>query len=301
MTQGGPADASGFSQTKARLGLAAMSTESSRRQFATSLIAGSIAGWSVDVVLFPLDTMKTRLQAVGGFANAGGFRGIYKGLAAAAIGSAPGAAIFFGTYTLSNAEIQRMVPTAPDPLVHMASASLGELVACFVRVPTEIVKQRTQAGHYPTSAAAVRDILSTNGAHGLLRGYSTTIAREIPFALVQFPLYEHFKVRLRRALNRPPKAWEAALAGSAAGAIAATVTNPIDVAKTRIMLASDARVQTNAIAMIAKVAREEGVRQLFAGVLPRVCWISIGGFVFFGSFEAAQPVVMDLLFGGHAP
>lgn len=57
-----------------------------------------MAGTSVDVALFPIDTLKTRLQSPQGFIQAGGFRGIYNGLGAAAIGSAPGAALFFSTY-----------------------------------------------------------------------------------------------------------------------------------------------------------------------------------------------------------
>ena len=51
--------------------------------------AGGIAGTSVDVVLFPLDTVKTRLQSQQGFQAAGGFRGIYSGLLSATLGSAP--------------------------------------------------------------------------------------------------------------------------------------------------------------------------------------------------------------------
>jgi len=39
--------------------------------------------------LFPFDTLKTRLQSAEGFAKAGGFRGIYSGIASAASGSAP--------------------------------------------------------------------------------------------------------------------------------------------------------------------------------------------------------------------
>lgn len=45
----------------------------------TALGAGGVAGLSVDVALFPLDTLKTRLQSPNGFIGAGGFRGIYKG------------------------------------------------------------------------------------------------------------------------------------------------------------------------------------------------------------------------------
>ena len=69
--------------------------------FATALVAGGMAGTSVDVALFPIDTLKTRMQAPQGFVKAGGFRGIYNGLGAAAVGSAPGAALFFCSYEVS--------------------------------------------------------------------------------------------------------------------------------------------------------------------------------------------------------
>jgi len=54
------------------------------------LQSGSLAGFSVDVVLYPLDTIKTRLQSSGGFRHSGGFRGIYRGLGSVAVGSVPG-------------------------------------------------------------------------------------------------------------------------------------------------------------------------------------------------------------------
>lgn len=53
------------------------------------LKAGGLAGVSVDLILFPLDTIKTRLQSPQGFNKAGGFRGIYAGVPSAAIGSFP--------------------------------------------------------------------------------------------------------------------------------------------------------------------------------------------------------------------
>jgi solute carrier family 25 (mitochondrial S-adenosylmethionine transporter), member 26 len=45
---------------------------------------------TVDLCLYPLDTVKTRMQAPGGFFKSGGFKGIYRGIGAVAIGSVPG-------------------------------------------------------------------------------------------------------------------------------------------------------------------------------------------------------------------
>ncbi|KAG8460666.1 hypothetical protein KFE25_011441 [Diacronema lutheri] len=271
-----------------------MSTDLNRRQFASSLIAGSVAGTSTDCIFFPIDTLKTRLQAAEGFRKAGGFRHLEKGVVAVVAGSAPAAALFFGAYTLAKTELSGALPGAPDAAVHMAAAIVGEVVESVVRVPTELVKQRMQAGRHASSPAAVRDIVAASGVRGLFRGYASTLARDIPFALIQFPLYESLRQSYAERARRQPTAVEAALAGSAAGAVAAAITTPLDVAKTRIMLSQDH--STGVHVMIRRIWREEGPRRLFAGVAPRVLWISFGGFWFFGSFEMANQLLLREVF-----
>ncbi len=48
--------------------------------------SGATAGTSVDLILFPLDTVKTRLQSKIGFWKSGGFKGIYSGLPSILLG-----------------------------------------------------------------------------------------------------------------------------------------------------------------------------------------------------------------------
>jgi solute carrier family 25 S-adenosylmethionine transporter 26 len=130
--------------------------------------------------------------------KSGGFRGIYAGLGAAAVGSAPGAALFFSSYETAKSTIPTVSPTLPAPLVHMFAASFGEVMACLVRVPTEVVKQRYQAKLVDSSKSLTTNVvhlIKTEGVFGgLYRGFGITIMREIPFAWVQFPLYEWMKV-----------------------------------------------------------------------------------------------------------
>lgn len=45
---------------------------------------------------------------------------------------------------------------------------------------------------------------------------------------------------------------------------------------------------SNFITTMSRIAREEGYKNLFRGVLPRVTWISIGGAVFLGVYERAK-------------
>ncbi|KAJ4991325.1 mitochondrial carrier protein PET8 [Stagonosporopsis vannaccii] len=280
--------------------------------YVRSLLAGGLAGTTVDMSLFPLDTLKTRLQSSAGFAASGGFSGMYKGIGSAFWGSAPGAALFFITYdgvkrglaarntstarTATGEQYSSSSGHASGAGVHMAAASLAEVAACAVRVPTEVVKQRAQAGQHPGSLAALTHILRQRATHGTLhvwrelyRGWSITIIREIPFTMIQFPLWEALK-RWRQAQTGRAQVsgLEGGLLGSVAGAVAAGFTTPLDVLKTRMMLA---REKMPMFTMLSTILRENGPRAFFAGIGPRVGWISVGGAIFLGSYQWASNVL----------
>ncbi|KAJ2696522.1 S-adenosylmethionine transporter [Coemansia spiralis] len=264
------------------------------------LAAGALAGMAVDTALFPLDTIKTRLQAKAGFLASGGFRGIYSGLSSAILGSAPGAAAFFLMYEKTKAAFADQ-PARHQPLVHMLAASAGEVAACLVRVPTEVVKQRLQAGHHRSLGSAIRGTHAAEGLRGFYRGFLTQVVREIPFTCIQFPLYEGMKQWYAREQGRPIRTWEAAVCGSVAGGTAAALTTPLDVVKTRVMLSSSTVAAAGSaeiaysgvVPTLARIVREEGGRALFRGVVPRTVWISIGGFVFLGSYEKARSTLVS--------
>jgi len=86
---------------------------------------------------------------------------MYSGVASAALGSAPNAALFFVTYDTMNKFLKPYSRENTYPFVHMVSASLGEVVACIVRVPVEVVKQRAQASPQFSSAYMFRKTLSS--------------------------------------------------------------------------------------------------------------------------------------------
>jgi solute carrier family 25 S-adenosylmethionine transporter 26 len=140
-------------------------------------------------------------------------------------------------------------------------------VACLIRVPTEVIKTRSQTSSYGalanSSLATTKQVWKADGLKGFYRGFGITVMREviislvyfpgrhlpvdwikIPFTSLQFPMYEFFKHRLSLFLYHKPSSlrpYEASLCGSVAGGIAAAVTTPLDVLKTRIML--DLRVR----------------------------------------------------------
>jgi len=96
------------------------------------------------------------------------------------------------------------------------------------------------------------------------------------------------KRRLRDERGRDLVLWENATLGSMAGAVAAAITTPLDVVKTRLM------TQTNTAAAdryagvgdaLRRVYASEGPAALFSGIGPRMLWIGVGGAIFIGSYE----------------
>ncbi|KAJ5101742.1 S-adenosylmethionine mitochondrial carrier protein [Penicillium alfredii] len=327
-----------------------------------SLLSGAVAGLTVDCSLYPLDTIKTRLQKARDHSAPQAsrlslrqtVRGIYAGLPSVLFGSAPSAASFFIVYDGVKRSLlpppSSSGPTASDPpsrahviFTHSIASSLGEIAACAVRVPTEVIKQRAQAGLFGgSSLLALKDILSLRHAappptppasspsappgssaaasrpqatptpavkrgygqvlRELYRGAGITIAREIPFTVLQFTMWESMKeTYAQRYLHRPGSgsaataesqipASTSAMFGSVAGAIAAGLTTPLDVIKTRVMLARRGDGGAAAPVRVKEVVRgiaQEGFGAFWRGIGPRVAWIGIGGAVFLGSYQWA--------------
>lgn len=275
--------------------------------FLLSLVAGAVSGTSTDVFFFPIDTIKTRLQAKGGFFKNGGYHNIYKGIGTTVVASAPGASLFFLTYDslkrnirpiLQNyTDISRKNEQLTDTLTHMISSSMGEIVACTFRVPAEVVKQRTQVNIGRSSLETFISILQNENGEGLMknlyRGYFTTLMREIPFTCIQFPLYEFLKKKWNQhdiecGNNNILLPWKGAVCGSVAGGTAAALTTPLDFIKTRLMLN---KRSISVKALVKDIYREENILIFFSGIGPRTVWISAGGAVFLGTYETVKYIL----------
>lgn len=206
------------------------------------------------------------------------------------------AAVFFGTYEHTKRVASTHVSSEYAWAGHMTAASAGEITTAVVRMPFEIVKQQLQAGAHGSARDCVRHILVTQGPTGFWKGYFSLVLREVPFSLIQFPLYELAKSAAASHWGSADAVpgWALSLCGSAAGGAAAAITTPLDVAKTRLLLE---QTGDGVVTTMKKVHAEGGVKALWAGVVPRVTWISIGGAVFFGTYEQAKRFLVNR-FGG---
>jgi solute carrier family 25 S-adenosylmethionine transporter 26 len=197
-----------------------------------------------------------------------------------AVGSAPGAALFFTTYYAG-----KQIIKTESPWGDAFRASFAEMAACLIRVPTEIIKQRAQAGSAHSISMIARNIYKTNGISGFYRGYATTISREIPFSFIEFPLWEFMKRKLAAYMGRDKcQPFESAACGSIAGSFAAAATTPLDVVKTRVMLYEGVN-HPSILSTFTKIYQNEGIATFFSGIVPRTLWMGIGGYVFFFAYE----------------
>lgn len=217
--------------------------------------------------MYPLDTLKTRLQAPDYndvYKNANGttkrtlYRGLYQGIGSIILITIPSSGAFFTTYEALKFTLGEAVPPnstlyLPQPLLHSIASGGAELVSCAILTPAEVLKQnaqvyRSEAGKRGSTSWAVFKQFRNNPTR-LWRGYTALAARNLPFTALQFPVFEHLKTyfmerRKTKKGGQPvdgilERARITAMSAGLAGSGAAWITTPIDVVKTRIMLSAN--------------------------------------------------------------
>ena len=228
-------------------------------------------------------------------------------------------------------------PLIPQPLLHGAAAATAELVSCFILTPAEVLKQNAQMIKNPNegltskSSTLFRPSVTMQALRHfkhpsqLWRGYSALVARNLPFTAMQFPMFEHLKASI---MNRRKKqgiyrgsltetALITAVSAGSAGSLAAIITTPIDVVKTRIMLSAagdivedqakkeveEVRQQGQSIQNLAskkgitkkrsltvarEVMAENGIKGLFRGGTLRVLWTALGSGLYLSVYESGK-------------
>lgn len=267
------------------------------RGIVANLAAGATAGCAVEAALYPIDTVKTRLQmattggGVRALFKAGGGKALYAGLWGNLVGVAPSTAIFMAVYEpIKQAVHNRSSSDKRHILAPLVAGASSGLAASLIRVPTEVVKQRMQSGEFVSAVKAVQGIVGREGFKGLFAGYGSFLLRDLPFDAIEFVSYEQMKRAYGVTLGgkREINPAETAAMGAAAGAITGILTTPFDVLKTRLMTQGSSGTYKNVGDCAAKIWQQEGWKTFFKGWEPRVLWISIGGCVFFSALEASK-------------
>jgi solute carrier family 25 S-adenosylmethionine transporter 26 len=147
---------------------------------------------------------------------------------------------------------------------------------------------------------------------------------------MQFPMFEHLKETIKNYRRKRGTATGSlletaivtAVSAGSAGSVAAVITTPVDVVKTRIMLsaAGDSGeadtmkgaekahakgqlaaslanekgvVQKSGITVAREVVRESGVKGLFRGAALRGAWTALGSGLYLGVYESGRVFLGD--------
>uniref|UniRef100_A0A7S0X188 Mitochondrial carrier protein n=1 Tax=Chlamydomonas leiostraca TaxID=1034604 RepID=A0A7S0X188_9CHLO len=303
LTASGSQSGSGNAGAKVPLFMLASAAES-KKQVATdapawrvaagNLAAGAVAGCSVEAALYPIDTIKTRLQAmIGGggikaLLQSGGGKGLYAGVWGNLAGVAPASAIFISVYEPVKKAVEQSVSQDQQYLGAVLAGMAAGTASSLVRVPTEVIKQRLQTKEFAGAMGAISHIMSKEGVRGLYAGYGAFMLRDLPFDAIEFVVYEQLKKAWTAFNKRELHAHETSLIGAFAGGFTGVVTTPLDVLKTRMMVQGASGRYSHVFDAMVKIAREEGAAAFMKGWQPRLMWISLGGFVFFPVLEASK-------------
>lgn len=260
-----------------------------------NVAAGATAGCAVEAALYPIDTIKTRLQLMlkgGGWkalVKQGGAKNLYAGVWGNLAGVAPASAVFMGIYEPIKAAITDRVSDDKSFLGPLGAGSAAGVVASVIRVPTEVVKQRLQSGEFTRGAGnAVQTILKTEGVRGMFAGYGSFMLRDLPFDAIEFVAYEQLKKAWVKYNGSDIRPHESAVIGAIAGAVTGVATTPLDVIKTRLMTQGSKRTYSGVFDCARKIGEQEGYATFLQGWQPRVIWIGLGGCVFFTALEEAK-------------
>ncbi|CAN6330129.1 unnamed protein product [Urochloa humidicola] len=265
-----------------------------------SALAGGLASALSTSLLHPIDSMKTRVQAstlsfpelISKLPQIG-LRGLYRGSIPAILGQFSSHGLRTGIFEASKLVLINVAPTLPEIQVQSMASFCSTVLGTAVRIPCEVLKQRLQAGIFNNVGEAIVSTLQQDGPKGFFRGTGATLCREVPFYVAGMCLYAEAKKAAQHAAKRDLEAWEIVAVGALSGGLAAVVTTPFDVMKTRMMTAppgTPVSMQTIVLSILGK----EGPLGLFKGAIPRFFWIAPLGAMNFAGYELAkQAMVKD--------
>ena len=229
------------------------------------------------MMLYPLDALRTLAQTRDGRTLADvGAKALVRGCA-----TTSSFAILIGSiqFAIFGATREKYGP--------IVAAALGAAGSCVVSVPQEVIKQRLVTGVYKSFRDAVATIYRTEGVTGFYSAWRPTVARNIPFVVVTFTAMDFLKQSRLESKRHDhdhdhgdDKVLSLTVAenlaiGISSSLIAATLTHPADVIKTRMMTqaASKAIPYTSTLDCIQTIWKTEGIKSFYSGLLQRSAYM----------------------------
>ncbi|OQR67338.1 mitochondrial dicarboxylate carrier-like [Tropilaelaps mercedesae] len=251
---------------------------------------GGMAGSMAACFTHPLDLLKVILQTESKGVPPGtkmsirgttmkvidtsGFLGLYNGLSASILRQLTYSTTRFGIYEVARAQVakpgENMAFHEKVGLAAIAGASGG-----FVGTPADMVNVRmqndmklplTERRNYKNAFDGLYQVFRKEGITSLLNGASTATSRAVLVTIGQISFYEQVKQMLLTTSYFSDNLVTHFTSSFAAGAIATTLTQPLDVLKTRTMNATPGQY-AGLMDCVIQTARE-GPLAFYKGYIP---------------------------------
>lgn len=206
---------------------------------------------------------------------------LYEGITGNLFKEVPPSAVYLGVYETVKYALSPKVAPAYLLWVYLVAGAAGETVGSVIRAPAEAVKSLVQSKAKDNALEAAKSVLGTPGGRlNVIRAWTASIGRDVPFGAIQLAIFETIKAFI---LNNPnieidsSTLFSEAIIGAFAGGVGAFVTNPTDVITTRIITQDttggedeQGEAPLGVIDMGKKIYREEGAGAFFTGWAARV-------------------------------
>jgi len=269
-------------------------------------------------------TFNSTLDGLRKVARNEGVHTLWRGLTPTLAMAVPGNVIYFAGYdwlrVSSRSPMAGRVSEKYQPLV---GGSVARILAAIVVSPIEMLRTRMQAsssvekGVLRATVVGIKEMVSNEGYTSLWRGLNLTLWRDVPFSALYWWGYEYGRTRLNDArsqsvdlLGKEPKAelshsallTDSFLAGASSGAIAAFVTTPFDVGKTRQQTAMhDAKARLQDLPENRSMPRflwhiycTEGAAGLFKGWAARCLKVAPACAIMISSYEIGKKMASNV-------
>jgi solute carrier family 25 protein 39/40 len=275
-----------------------------------------------------------------------GPRTLWRGLSPTLVMAVPSNVIYFAGYDwLRTARASPFRETVSDAYIPLVAGASARTLAAIVVSPIEMFRTRMQAanhtataaGHFRETMDGVRGMVASQGVFSLWRGLTLTLWRDVPFSAIYWWGYEAtrnvlidvrgrseakkdgFEFRVgrgedkiqRRSRSRSREhptdtLVDSFIAGAVSGGIAAFVTTPFDVGKTRQQVVRHLGETAKDVAQTARpedqtmprflmhIYREQGAAGLFKGWAARCLKIAPACAIMISCYELGKKMANDM-------
>lgn len=229
---------------------------------------------------------------------------LWRGLSPTLAMAIPANVIYFTGYD----RLRELFPLQNQHIAPLLVGGLARALAATVISPVELFRTKLQAvsshhGAFLDTMKELQHSVKLKGFTALWKGLRPTLWRDVPFSSVYWLAYENTKSLLADSkhpstLGQKSEEFTIAFAsGAVSGAIAAVVTQPFDVAKTREQVAVG---KVNMMRLLKEAYQDEGIRGWFKGTIPRILKVAPACALMISFFELGKTLATKHAQNSHS-